>query len=267
MQPLQSESLAQLTAALVEAQKGIEGARRTAANSHLGNRYADLAEVWEACRLPLTANGFCVTAALEMSEGDLVLRTTLRHASGEWLASLFPIAADPGKPQQIGSAITYGRRYCLAALVGVCPEDDDGEAAQQGQAPRKAGRRERQQADGRGEVNGAFPAKPASSLSQFLNGLIDDLERESPAGSDDEKNARFWQAVRHTVRLATEARPQLLPTRQRKSKEAWNDLIGLHRRTPGFVEEVLREYVPTLGEPNDEDERRAIRDERSAPAN
>jgi hypothetical protein len=150
MLPLQSESLAQLTAALVEAQKGIAGAQKSGDNPHLKSRYATLADVWEACRDPLTANGLCVTSSLEESEHGLTLRTSLRHISGEWLASLFPIQADPTKPQQIGSALTYARRYCLSALVGVCPEDDDGEAAQAA-APRQA---ERRRTEGRERVNG-----------------------------------------------------------------------------------------------------------------
>jgi hypothetical protein len=59
-----------------------------------------------------------------------VLATTLAHSSGEWIRSELPIRAKDASPQAQGSAITYARRYALAAIVGLAQIDDDAEAAQ-----------------------------------------------------------------------------------------------------------------------------------------
>jgi ERF superfamily len=108
------------------------------------SKYADLASIMEAARAPLAANGLAVTQALHVpEEGGLCLITTLLHTSGQWIASRHPLPTVP-RPHELGSALTYARRYSYASLVGiVAEEDDDAEAAQQagqrqGQAPRSA---------------------------------------------------------------------------------------------------------------------------------
>jgi hypothetical protein len=58
-----------------------------------------------------------------------VLVTRLIHESGEWLGSRYPVHPVKADPQGEGSALTYARRYALMALVGIAPEDDDGNAA------------------------------------------------------------------------------------------------------------------------------------------
>jgi hypothetical protein len=57
------------------------------------------------------------------------VETILAHSSGEWVSSTLAVPLTKADAQGLGSAITYGRRYALAAIVGVCPADDDGEAA------------------------------------------------------------------------------------------------------------------------------------------
>lgn len=67
--------------------------------------------------------------APDMRRGAFVLVTRLTHASGQWFESLYPLPSNGG-PQQLGSAITYARRYALAAMLSVvADEDDDGEVA------------------------------------------------------------------------------------------------------------------------------------------
>lgn len=111
-------------------------------NPHFGNRYADLASVWDACRDALTANGLAVVQ-LPLSSPEsrgVTIRTTLLHESGASLSSDLFLPVAKIDPQGFGSAITYGRRYALAAMVGVAPEDDDGNAASgAGRPPPPAG--------------------------------------------------------------------------------------------------------------------------------
>jgi len=57
------------------------------------------------------------------------LITMLLHASGQWIKSCLPIIAQKPDAQALGAAITYMRRFSLSAMVGICPEDDDGNIA------------------------------------------------------------------------------------------------------------------------------------------
>lgn len=124
-----SESIAQLAAALALAQAEIEGASKDRENPHFRSRYADLASCWEACRAPLTKHGLSVVQLPEANGATVQVTTVLLHKSGEFISSALAMTAQDAKPQSIGSALTYARRYGLSSVVGVAPEDDDGEAA------------------------------------------------------------------------------------------------------------------------------------------
>lgn len=149
---MKSDSIAALAAALAKAQSQIHGAIKDSTNPFFNSRYADLASVWEACRGPLTANGLAIVqtpsatfsgdAHIEQVTGKSgekrsVLRslatvtvvTALVHSSGEFIAGDVSALVASSDPQAIGSAITYLRRYGLAAMVGVPQIDDDAEAA------------------------------------------------------------------------------------------------------------------------------------------
>lgn len=139
-QKMMSDSIAALAAALAKAQGQMKAALKDSQNPHFKSSYADLASVWAACRDPLAANGLSVTQlVLQQGDGAAVgVRTMLLHSSGEWLASDLVMPLAQRTAQAAGSALTYARRYALAAMVGVAQDDDDGEAAlgrggQQGQ--------------------------------------------------------------------------------------------------------------------------------------
>lgn len=94
--------------------------------------YADLADVSRAVLPLLGAHGLSFTCKPTINEGGrFVLAYSLLHAAGEREDGEYPLPAS-GTAQEIGSAITYGRRYVLCAITGVAPdEDDDGSAASQ----------------------------------------------------------------------------------------------------------------------------------------
>jgi hypothetical protein len=138
----QSTTIGALAAALAKAQLQMENAKKDAQNPHLRNRYADLASCWEACRKPLGDNGLAVAQLTEtVSAGAIKIKTVLMHESGEWIRGelTIPCMASKGinQAQAMGSAISYGRRYALSALVGISADDDDGTASgmPQGQQP------------------------------------------------------------------------------------------------------------------------------------
>jgi hypothetical protein len=107
--------------------------------------YADLADVLEAVRKPLSTNGLAVIQPLIWKDDHPWLITRLLHSSGQWIESLYPLGTF-ARPQEMGSAITYARRYTLTSLLGIAAEDDDdGNAAQESRdterrasAPREA---------------------------------------------------------------------------------------------------------------------------------
>lgn len=126
-----SESIAALAADLARAQAELKNATYNSTNPHFKNKYADLAQLRD-CTAPILAkHGLSIvqgtTYSNEIGGPEFVLATRLLHKSGEWLESLYPIPID--KSQIMGSAITYARRYSLAAMCGIAGEpDDDGEA-------------------------------------------------------------------------------------------------------------------------------------------
>jgi hypothetical protein len=136
-----SENINELATALSKAQCEMSAAKMDSSNPFFKSKYADLASIWDAARPALGKYSLCVMQSMELVGEKTVLVTTLVHSSGQWMKSTLPLS--PGKPgmQEMGSAITYARRYALAALIGiVCDsEDDDGEKAMNGiRQPSKA---------------------------------------------------------------------------------------------------------------------------------
>jgi len=126
----QSESINELASALSKAQGEMQAAIKESINPFFKSKYADLGNVWDACRPVLSKNGLCIMQTTEMSGEKIVMVTTLAHISGQWVKSYLPLNPSKNDSQGVGAAITYLRRYSLSALVGVvCDEDDDGEVA------------------------------------------------------------------------------------------------------------------------------------------
>lgn len=132
-----SESITALATALAKAQADMRAAAKDSVNPHFRSKYADLTAIWEACRGPLSKNGLSVAQLPEdAGDGRIGLTSILMHSSGEWLAGRFSVAIDRPTAQSVGSALTYLRRYGLAALVGVvADEDDDGNGASRMRLP------------------------------------------------------------------------------------------------------------------------------------
>jgi hypothetical protein len=135
---MQSEAIGELAAALAKAQKAIKAPKKgrtatvpTKAGGQYKYTYADLADVIDCYRDELSDNGLAVTQTMRVQDGHMVLITSLLHATGQWIASEYPLQ-NYDRPQEQGSAITYARRYSVTSLLGIAAEDDDdGQAAQQ----------------------------------------------------------------------------------------------------------------------------------------
>lgn len=125
-----SENIGELTKALVQVQAKLQPAVKDAKNPFFKSNYADINAVWASCRDLLTQNGLAVIQTTSPVENAVIVETILAHTSGEWIGGELLLPLTKADAQGVGSAITYGRRYGLAAIVGiVADEDDDGNAA------------------------------------------------------------------------------------------------------------------------------------------
>ena len=128
-----SDKIDKLAGALAKAQGELDGAAKKSTNPFFQSGYADLHEVISSTFPHLSKNGLSVSQGNEIIPGAVCVTTTLLHESGQWLRSKIKVPFPVGKDgrakidaQGVGTATTYGRRYSLAAMVGVAQKDDDG---------------------------------------------------------------------------------------------------------------------------------------------
>jgi hypothetical protein len=132
-----SESVAALASALAKAQaelvnpeKSLTGTIRSGrpGEGERTFRYAPLSSGLDIVRKTLGQHEIATmqATAVDQAGGLVNLTTMLAHASGEWIASDWPVCpiAEMANPQRMGAALTYARRYALFALVGIAGEDD-----------------------------------------------------------------------------------------------------------------------------------------------
>jgi hypothetical protein len=124
----QSENIQELVAALSKAQGVMKPAIFNKKNPHFKNKYADFTSVMDACRIPLSSNGLSIMQYCETVNDKTILVTMLAHTSGQFIKSYFPLNPKSLDSQAVGSALTYAKRYCLAAMIGVVADDDDDDA-------------------------------------------------------------------------------------------------------------------------------------------
>jgi hypothetical protein len=144
--PLASPNCSQVCAALAIAQGAMKTPRRTKTATVDGTtkngsrysytyKYAPLEEIVDAVKEALAANGLARQQYLVSRGGQPVMRTIIWHASGEWIASDYPIHPTKEGAQGFASGVTYARRYGLSLALGLAPEDDDDANAAEGQLP------------------------------------------------------------------------------------------------------------------------------------
>lgn len=128
-----SQSIKNLASALIQFHLKVDVIKKDASNPFYKNTYASLSNILSCIDIPLTESGLCYS---QFPSGQNGLTTILMHAeSGEYLQSEYIMPPSQNSPQGIGSAITYQRRYALAAILGLnIDEDDDGNAASNNQS-------------------------------------------------------------------------------------------------------------------------------------
>lgn len=120
-----SETTAKLFEALATAQGRLENASKNSANPHFRSKYADLAEILNTVRPVFSAHGLSVIQFPSFDGTYVSVETIITHKSGEWMSGVISAPVTKQDAQGVGSAVTYMRRYSLAAAAGVAQEDDD----------------------------------------------------------------------------------------------------------------------------------------------
>lgn len=133
-----SEQINELAAALASAQGEIENASKNSNNPHFKSKYADLAEVINTVRPVFAKHGLSVSQFPSFADGLASVETVLMHKSGQWMSGIASAGVTKQDAQGVGSAITYLRRYSLAAVAGIAQEDDDANAAVGGRPKQQA---------------------------------------------------------------------------------------------------------------------------------
>lgn len=210
----QSGALDQFAAAMVKVQQQVKGAVKSSTNPFFKSSYADLGSVWDACREALTANGFSVIQFPGFAEGapaTVQVTTILLHASGQWMQGTAGAPLAKPDAQSVGSAISYLRRYALAAVAGVVQEDDDGESAvERGKQKGKAGGGPSTPKQGTGSVpkEPVSAPPPAQPLDEFPKQLAPEADPFSPG-------EKVWPFGAHKGRkLSDFSSEELLTTRK-----------------------------------------------------
>ena len=132
-----SETIGAIAAALAKAQAELTNPEKSLVatirpdapgEAERSFRYAPLSSGLDIVRKTLGQHEIATvqTTAIDQTAGLVNLTTVLAHASGEWIASDWPVCAIAGiaTPHRMGAALTYARRYALFTLVGIAGEDD-----------------------------------------------------------------------------------------------------------------------------------------------
>ena len=124
-----SQATPDLATALAKAQMSIKHPtkKNSVSAGSYSYDYADLATVIDCIKTAFAPNGLSFTQLPTVSIRDMsvTIKTLLLHSSGQKIESALVMGLNDIKPQTIGSAITYARRYALSCMAGIASEADD----------------------------------------------------------------------------------------------------------------------------------------------
>ena len=119
-----------LSTALVSALGELQNVQKNATNPHFRNRYASLDAILDSIRPVLKKHGLAISQEPISDEDRVGVTTKIIHTSGESTSSTLLLPVQQNTAQGYGSALTYARRYAIAAVLGIAADDDDdGEVA------------------------------------------------------------------------------------------------------------------------------------------
>ena len=174
---------AALFAAIAQAQGEVENATKSATNPHFKSRYADLAEVLNTVRPTFARHGLAIIQSVSTEQQLVTVATTIAHKEGGFVTSSLSCPAPTSKIQDLGSMVTYLRRYSVAAMTCISQEDDDGNAASQ--RPAKASTEPQKPSPTQALTEAATVAQGGTEALKAWFGGLTKSEREAIAASPE----------------------------------------------------------------------------------
>jgi ERF superfamily len=120
-----SDTIGKLTGALTKAQANFGPVVKNRTNKNWGYTYADIDSIIISVRKALTDQGLALTQYTREEGDNTFLVTELLHTSDEWISGELRLILTKRTMQELGSAMTYARRYGASALLGISAEEDD----------------------------------------------------------------------------------------------------------------------------------------------
>lgn len=232
-----SESIGELAASLAKAQGAMRAALKDSVNPHFRSRYADLAGVWDACREPLSANGLAVVQSPgDVGERTITVTTMLVHTSGEWMRGRLTIPVSKPDAQGVGSAVTYARRYALAAMVGIVQDDDDGNAASEPAPAKKAAPKSAPKA---APAQASAPAREQEPEEEAAFRVEHAIEAIMKAESMDDLKAIYTNCYNVADELGDDAAIEAIV----RAKDARKAALGTKTRTPSRTRDAMKKFT------------------------
>jgi len=211
-----SGDLDALATALTSFQSTFKNPPKNKTNPFFNSTYVDLADALDVVRKGLSEQGLSFIQLTSAGEDRVILHTRLLHVTGQWIEGTYPVTK-LAKAQEMGSALTYARRYALFALVGIAGEDDDdGNVATHGDAKPSNAQSVAQKAVAKATEKqmakiGLTPEESkqlAGTLGHEINNLY------------DKKALEKWNAIN------TERKDSLLPTDREFVKKVFFDRLA-----------------------------------------
>lgn len=184
-----SEQLDQLATALAAAQAEMTNPEKTktakvaSAKGQYTYKYADIGDGLNLLRPLLAKNGLSFIQPTVYEGDQIILKTRLMHASGQWIECDYPVCTIAGH-QQMGAALTYARRYALFSLVGIAAEEDT-------------------------DANGAEDVPPRTRQQQAQARSLEKAQIGKPGGILSDPPTRGEQAIRDEDRRDAEMAERL----------------------------------------------------------
>jgi hypothetical protein len=178
-----SDQINELAKAMAGAQASFRHAEKNSTNPHLKSKYADLSAVIDAVREPLSKAGIAYVQLPSVENNVVTVTTRLLHESGQWAEAQLSLVVHKTDIQSMGAAITYGRRYSLAAMLGIASDEEDDAVAAMPPAERKQDFR---------KIDAA-PAKPAPKIDAAPAKPVSKPAQAPAEGVTPEEKDRVWK--------------------------------------------------------------------------
>lgn len=238
-----SESIASLAKAYAQFQQEVSNPSNTAKNPQFKSNYAPLDEVINTAKPVLAKYGLSVLQSTG-SEGEAIkIVSILMHESGEYIQSdelTLPAYQTKGggvkefNAQGAGSAITYGRRYSLSAILGLASEDDD----------------DGNHASGQNNKGYQEASKPSGNGGGLSDAEKEKRKQEAIAKAQARQNANAKPETKPEVKDEPKDEPKEVESISPAQMKAIENLVNVVSRAKGFdKEEYLNNLVAVHGAP------------------